>query len=163
MKIVTKRSKERDPDDSLFGLLTAYKANSSYVRVLLNDKSKKIIFQMTDNPRFFPSLDSVELEDFRLITRSEMNVNRLFIKYLSPLHIIQFAGENINVKLTPKSVKITNRLLEKEGKYFQIEIPQRYLSSLVLSIRKLVTLTPQKKYEIIEKYLANTTKPEAQE
>jgi hypothetical protein len=163
MKIATKKSKERDPDDSLFGLLTAYKANSTYVRVLLNEETKKIVFQMTDNPRFFPAAESAEWKEYRQVKRSEMNVNRLFIKYLFPEHIIDFAGPNLGLKLTPRTGKILNSLTDKANRYFQLEMPQRMLPTLVLSIRKLVSLTPQKKYEIIEKYLANTAKPEAQD
>lgn len=163
MKIATKKIKERDPDDSLFGLLTAYKANSTYVRVLLNEETKKIVFQMTDNPRFFPSTEGEAWEDFRQIKRSEMNVNRLFIKYLSPEHVIEFAGPNLGLKLTPRTGRIQNLLSDKSARCFQLEIPQRLLPSLVLSIRRLVSLTPQKKYEIIEKYLANTARPEAQD
>lgn len=163
MKIATKKIKERDPDDSLFGLLTAYKANATYVRILINEKGKRTVLQLTDNPRFFPPLNSDEWKLFRQIKRSEMNVNRLFIKYLSPEHIVDFAGQNLGLKLTPRTGKILNRLQEKDNHYFQLEMPQRMLSSLVMAIRKLISLTPQKKYEIIEKYLANTTKPEAQD
>lgn len=163
MKIATKKIKERDPDDSLFGLLTAYKTNSTYVRVLLNEETKKIVFQMTDNPRFFPPTEGEEWEDFRPIKRSEMNVNRLFIKYLSPEHVVDFAGPSLGLKLTPRTGRIQNRLSDKSARCFQLEIPQRFLPALVLSIRRLVSLTPQKKYEIIEKYLANTARPEAQD
>ena len=163
MKIATKKIKERDPDDSLFGLLTAYKTNSTYVRVLLNEETKKIVFQMTDNPRFFPSTQGEAWEDFRPIKRSEMNVNRLFIKYLSPEHVVDFAGPSLGLKLTPRTGRIQNLLADRSVRCFQLEIPQRLLPALVLSIRRLVSLTPQKKYEIIEKYLANTARPEAQD
>ena len=163
MKIATKKIKERDPDDSLFGLLTAYKVNSTYVRVLINEETRKIAFQMTSNPRYFPAVSGKEWEDYRQVKRSEMNINRLFIKYLSPEHIVDFAGPNLGLKLTPRTGKICNLLAEKGSRYFQLEMPQRMLPSLVLSIRKFVSLTPQKKYEIIEKYLANTAKPEAQD
>ena len=163
MKIATKKIKERDPDDSLFGLLTAYKVNATYVRVLINEKTKKIVFQMTANPRFFPAMNGEEWEDYRQVKRSEMNINRLFIKYLSPEHVVDFAGPNLGLKLTPRTGKIRNLLGEKGSRYFQLEMPQRMLSSLVLAIRRFTSLTPQKKYEIIEKYLANTAKPEAQD
>jgi hypothetical protein len=163
MKIATKKVKERDPDDSLFGLLTAYKANASYVRILVNEKAKKIILYLTDNPKYFPQSDGEEFGGFRLISRSEMNINRLFIKYLSPEHIIDFSGQHLGLKLTPRTGRIHNFLADKGKRYFQLEMSQRMLPSVVLMLRKLVSLTPQKKYEIIEKYLANTAKPETQE
>ena len=141
-----------------------YRADETLVAQVAGiEEAKKIVFQMTDNPRFFPPTEGEEWEDFRPIKRSEMNVNRLFIKYLSPEHVVDFAGPSLGLKLTPRTGRIQNRLSDKSARCFQLEIPQRFLPALVLSIRRLVSLTPQKKYEIIEKYLANTARPEAQD
>lgn len=38
-------------DDSLFGLLASYKANSTYVRVIAYEDEQRIEVQITDNPR----------------------------------------------------------------------------------------------------------------
>ena len=159
MKILPKKKREREPDDSLFGLLAAYKVNSTYVRIIVSEEQKKAVFQMTDNPRYFPEIPDA----YRQLKRSEMNINKLFVKYLLPEHVLEYAGENMGMKLTVRTGKIGNYLADKEKRYFQLEMPLRYLSSIVPAVKKLVTLTPQKKYEIVEKYLANTSKPEMQE
>ena len=161
MKIITKKVKEREPDDSLFGLLAAYKANSTYIRVLVNEEQKSALFQMTDNPRFFPALG--QYEGFRQVSRSDMNVTRLFVKYLSPEHILDAMGETMGLKLTPKTGKVMNNLSYDYRRIFQLELPARFLPSLVTVVRKIVAMPPQKKYEIIEKYLANAAKPEMQD
>lgn len=131
------------------------------MRILVSEELKKAVFQMTDNPRYFPAIP--EEGGFRQLKRSEMNINKLFIKYLLPEHVLEYAGENMGLKLTMRTGKMENFLADRQKRYFQLELPLRLLSSIVPSVKKLVTLTPQKKYEIVEKYLANTSKPEMQE
>ena len=46
MKITAKKIREREPDDSLFGLLAAYKSVNTYLRVMINEKKKQIIFMI---------------------------------------------------------------------------------------------------------------------
>ncbi|HEY1405531.1 MAG TPA: hypothetical protein VF857_02880, partial [Spirochaetota bacterium] len=89
MKITSKKVREREPDDSLFGLLAAYKASNTYFRIMVNEKRKQAIFQMTDNPRYFLTIEGNEkLEGFHALKRSEMSITKLSVKYLSPEHVL---------------------------------------------------------------------------
>lgn len=163
MKIASKKVREREPDDSLFGLLAAYKAVNTYLRVMVNEKKKQIIFMMTANPKYFPVIDgNADLEGFRMLKRAELNITKLSVKYLAPQHILEYAGDTIGLKLTTRSGRIVNSLRES-GKLFLLETSMSQLSTLAATIKKIVALSPQKKYEIIEKYMVSTTKTEIEE
>jgi hypothetical protein len=166
MKVATKKIKERETDDSLFGLLAAYKTYNTYFRVFINEEKKQISFQMTDNPKYFVPVvaeDESERDDkFRMLKRSEMNLLKLCVKYLSPNHVLEFSGDSLGVKVTARNVRVANKL-DSGARLFRIDAPVSQLAPLVSSLKKIIMLTPQKKYEIIEKYLANATKTEVEE
>jgi hypothetical protein len=163
MKSSAQKTREKDQDDSLFGLLSAYKSFNTYIRILVNDEKKQVIFQMTDNPRHFQKPDEPEGSgSFRILKRSEMNITKLSIKYLAPSHILDFLGDSMGLRLTQRSIKVVNQLNGSERCY-RLEVRVSQLQGLIQSVRKIVTLTPPKKYEIIEKYIANTTRPDVQE
>jgi hypothetical protein len=163
MKITAKKTRDREPDDSLFGLLAAYKVINTYLRVFVNEKKKQITFMMTANPKFFPHTEgSADLEGFRVLKRSELNVTKLSVKYLAPEHILEYTGDTIGLKLTTRNGKIHNRLKDSD-KLFTLETSLSQLPALALTIKKIVALSPQKKYEIIERYMVSATKTDVEE
>jgi hypothetical protein len=162
MKITPKKIRERETDDSLFGLLSAYKPVNTYFRMFLNESKKQILFEMTDNPKYFSLLEDDLLKGFRMFRRSEMGFNKLSVKYLSPEHILGYFGENLSVKIPRRGGKIVNRLKESERLYL-LETSLAQSSSLLAVIKKILLLSPQKKYEIIEKYLSSTMRPDIEE
>jgi hypothetical protein len=163
MKFSSKKPVEKKPDDSLFGLLAAYKANNTYFRILINEEKKVVLLSITDNPKYFPVVSGNETyEGFRLMKRSEMSLIKHSVKYLSPMHIIAFYGDSLGLKITSRTGKITNDL-DNAKRIYHLEAKLSQCPNIVQAVKKIIHLTPQKKYEIIEKYLANSMKSEVQE
>ena len=153
MKVTKKKHREdrRDEDDSLFGLLSSYKTLVTYIRVLISDEDNKIVVQITDNPKTF-SYISERYENFREMRRLEIGTNKLSVKYLSPEYLIKYMGPMLGMKLDSKKVTIINNL-DKDG-YFVLEMSLKFLPVVLQNIKRIINLTPQKKYEILEKCLA---------
>jgi hypothetical protein len=163
MKFSSKKPREKNPDDSLFGLLAAYKANNTYFRIIVNEEKKIALFSMTDNPKYFPVLSGNEaFEGYRLMKRSELNLMKHSVKYLSPQHIVRFYGDTLGLKITTRNGKISNNL-DNAKRIYSLEVKLSQCQNIVQMVKKIIQLTPQKKYEIIERYLANTMKSEVQE
>lgn len=155
MKIILKKRKEnKDVDDTLFGLLSLYKKYSTYFRILVNEEKKRFVLIVVDNPKKWQKISEEVYSDFRMLKRVEMNCNTLFVKYLLPEHILANSGHTLGLKLPTRRVVIENKLGKKDEGYFLIEASMRYLANAVYSVKKIITYTPQKKYEIIEKYYA---------
>ncbi len=153
MKVSKKKHREdrREEDDSLFGLLSSYKTLVTYIRVLISDEDNKVVVQITDNPKTF-SYISERYENFREMRRLEIGTNKLSIKYLSPEYLIKYMGPMLGMKLDSKKVTVINNL-DKDG-YFVLEISLKFLPVVLQNIKRIINLTPQKKYEILEKCLA---------
>jgi hypothetical protein len=153
MKITKKKHREdrRDEDDSLFGLLSSYKTLVTYIRVLISDEDNKVVVQITDNPKTFSYIGE-RYENFREMRRLEIGTNKLSIKYLSPEYLIKYMGPMLGMKLDSKKVTVINNL-DKDG-YFVLEISLKFLPVVLQNIKRIINLTPQKKYEILEKCLA---------
>jgi hypothetical protein len=156
MKVIIKSKELVEKDDSLFGLLSQHKQNISYLRILINEAEKLISLQITDNPRNWRNLPDDKYSEFKMLKRNEVGVTKLSIKYISPGNIISHFGPTIGVKFPNGKAEIDNQLSEKN--YFTLDCSSKYLESIVLNMRKMINMTPQKKYEIIETYLsANPT------
>lgn len=143
--------KKRD-DDSLFGLLSSYKASNTYFRVLVSESKNSIIIQITDNPKKWPLLKDERFNDYTVLKRADLDLNKLFVKYLSPSHLIDQIGQNLGLKVPEDRAVVSNRL-DTEG-YFSFETSLEYRKELIQNLSKLINLSPQKKYEILEKSLS---------
>jgi len=137
-------------DDTLFGLLSAYKSYNTYIRILVAEEKKRILVQLTSNPKYWLTLKKDDYEGYRKLRRLEIGVNTLFIKYIEPQHIIKGKGEMLGIKIPLNSVIVRDML--KEKKMFEIELPLRYSLRVFEAIKKIIKLKPQKKYELLEKY-----------
>ena len=84
--------------------------------------------------------------------RLEIGTNKLSVKYLSPEYLIKYMGPMLGMKLDSKKVTVINNL-DKDG-YFILEISLKFLPVVLQNIKRIINLTPQKKYEILEKCLA---------
>jgi hypothetical protein len=162
MKSSPRKHRDREADDSLFGLLSAYKSVNTYFRVFSNQEKKLILLQMTDNPRHFLLPSDALLSGFKLLRRSEIGAIKLSAKYLSPLHIIEHFGETLGIKIPQRGGKITNNL-KNEKILYQLETSLAQKPALIAIVRKILLLSPQKKYEIIEKFLSSAMKTEIEE
>jgi hypothetical protein len=149
------KSIKKKEDDSLYGLLSSYKSSNTYFRVLVNKIQNKIIVQITDNPKKWPGLKDENYNNYSILKRSDLNLNKFFVKYLSPVHLVDQTGQTLGMKLPEGEVIVTN-LLDVDG-YFSLETKYKHLEEVIQNINKLINLSPQKKYEILEKSLSQET------
>ncbi|MBP8081808.1 MAG: hypothetical protein KAZ87_01270 [Spirochaetes bacterium] len=156
MKVIIKSKDTVEKDDSLFGLLSQHKKNISYLRIMINEEEKLISLQITDNPKNWLNLPAEKYSGFKMLKRNEIGVTKFSIKYITPGIIIAHFGQTIGVKFPNGKAEIDNQLSAKS--FFTLDCSSKYLESIVLNMRKMINMTPQKKYEIIETYLsANPT------
>ena len=154
MRAASKKDRiiKRKEDDSLFGLLSSYKTCNTYFRVLISEGKKRIIIQITDNPKKWPALKDEKFNDYTILKRADLGLNKIFINYLSPTHLVDQVGQTLGMKLPEDKVIVANNL-DTEG-YFSFETSIEYKEVVIQNINKLVNLSPQKKYEILEKSLS---------
>jgi hypothetical protein len=138
-------------DDTLFGLLSIYKIFNTYFRIWLNEKSDILILEITGNPKKWPKIENDKYKDFRLLKRSDLGMIKLSVKYISPEHLINQLGSLLGLKIPDDEIIISNNL-STEG-FYSIELKSKYLPEIVLTIEKIINLTPTKKYELLEKSL----------
>jgi len=158
MKTPFKKEKgnKRIKDDTLWGLLSPYKANHTYFRILICEGNDSIVVQITGNPKNWQDKTLEErYKDCRQLKRSEIDTLKLSTKYLLPEHLIKQIGPALGMKLPADEVTIIDNI-DKEG-CFIIETSLKFMPDVVQNIKKIINLSPQKKYELLEKYLAENT------
>lgn len=143
---------KRADDDSLFGLLSSYKSYNTYISLYVSDKDESILLFITDNPKKWSLLSDERYKDYRPLKRLEIGITKLSIKYLLPEHLIKSIGPMLGMKLPSNRVRVVNNI-DRDG-YFILECPRKYLQEVVHNIRRIINMPPQKKYEILEKCLA---------
>lgn len=143
-------------DDSLFGLLASYKIFNTYFKLLISPGNDRIVLIAAENPKNWNGISKDRYKDYAPVRRLEIGTNRLFIKYLTPQHLILYFGSILGSKLPTNKVIIINNL-DNDG-YFILETSAKFKHLIFQSIRKLINLSPQKKYEILEKYFAESVK-----
>lgn len=136
-------------DDSLFGLLSSYKQFNTYIRVMTDDESGNIAVVLTANPKFWQNLPAEEYSAYRNMKRLEIGVEKLSVKYLLPQHLVKTLGPAAGISLSSDKYILENSLAEKG--YYVIKIHQKYMVKILSGVKKMVNLSPQKKYEILEK------------
>lgn len=139
-------------DDSLFGLLLSYKHYNTYVRVFLNDADSTVAVILTGNPRSWENLPPEIKESYRSMRRLEINTGKMFIKYILPEHLIKTAGVSAGINLPADKLEVENRL--DDLGYYILKASTRYLNRILSGVKKLLNLSPQKKYEILEKCIS---------
>ena len=149
--IKDKKDIKKTEDDTLFGLLSMYKVYNTYFRILI-DENNNIALQITDNPKKWPNIKNGRYKGYRMLKKSEIGIIKLFVKYISPVHLIDQLGPLLGVKLQEDEVFIFNNL-ENNG-YYSLETKSEYLQYIISAIVKIIDLTPQKKYELLEKCLS---------
>ena len=139
-------------DDSLFGLLLSYKHNYTYVRVFINEADTSVAVVLTGNPKSWDYLPPEISVLYRSMKRLEINTDKMFIKYILPEHLIKTAGVSAGINLSADKIEVENRLDDKG--YYLIKTSTRYLNRVLNGVKKLLNLSPQKKYEILEKCIS---------
>jgi len=149
-RILGKKDRQKK-DDTLFGLLSIYKSFGTYFRLLISEEDKFISVQMTDNPKNWPDLSDERYINARVLRRLEIGCSKLVIKYIKPVHIIKVKGTFLGIKLSAKTTKIIDHLEDKG--YFILETSIKQQKKIIEGVNKILNLSSQKKYEILEKCL----------
>jgi len=157
MKIPVKKSQEarRGDDDSLFGLLSSYKSYNTYVSLFFSEDEDSVIVFLTDNPKKWSMMTDAKYSSFRPLSRLKAGLPRLSVKYMLPEHLVKSIGPMLGMKLPTNRVAIINNI-DSDG-YFILETSAKFLPEVLQNVRKIVTMPPQKKYEMLEKCLAKNT------
>ncbi len=144
--------KKTKKDDSLFGLLSAYKSQVTFFRVL--ESENKVVLQLSDNPGKWPDLSEGKWEGYQQLRRLELDIDKLSMKYIYPEHLVKIIGPLLGIKVPLDKVGIENNL--SDDGVFSLYFQLKYKRKVLLGVKKLVALTPQKKYEILEKCIVDT-------
>jgi len=139
-------------DDSLYGLLLSYKSNNTYIKVLVSEKGGSIAVLLTDNPRRWNPIIFERYKEYKELRRLEIKAEKLSLKYLNPYHIVSILGASLGIKVPVDKIFIINKI-DNDG-YYIFETSLKYKQRVLISIRRILNLSPQKKYEILEKCLA---------
>lgn len=148
----SKKRRTEQKDDSLFGLLSMYKAYNTYIRVLVSEDDNLISVQLTDNPSNWHKIPDERYENYRPLSRLELGSDKLSIKYITPEYIVDNLGIYLNMKIPPEDALVSD-WLDPDG-LFLIDISLRHRKKVITSINKILSMSPQKKYEMIEKSIA---------
>lgn len=148
------QSKERidnikSDDDTLFGLLSISKIYNTYFRILINEENTNLLLQLTGNPKKWPKISEERYKGFRTLKRSELGMIKLSVKYLSPEHLIEQLGSMLGIKAPENEISISNNL-DIDG-FYSLELKSKYLPDIISAIQKIIDLSPEKKYELLEK------------
>ena len=139
-------------DDSLFGLLLSYKHYNTYVRVFVNNVDASVAVVLTGNRKSWTNLPPEMKEAYISMKRLEIGAEKMFIKYILPEHLIKTAGVSAGINLPADKIEVNN-MLDLQG-YYLIKTSTRYLNRVLSGVKKLLNLTSQKKYEILEKCIS---------
>jgi len=135
-------------DDSLFGLLLSYKSYNTYLRLMVNEATSELSIVITGNPANWKNIPADRFAGFRQLKRLEIGTDRLFTKYILPGHLIKVYGPGAGIKIAADKMRIDNML--EDGGYYIISTSYRYCSKVFSWVKKIVGLSPQRKYEIHE-------------
>lgn len=152
MKPTLKKNATRVKDDSLYGLLSSYKSSYTYIRVLVSEEDDSVILQLTGNPKNFNALIPEKLKNYRVLRRLEIGAPKKFLKYVVPESLITVLGPMLELNIPPEKVVITDSM-KKDGIY-AVETTLKYRLKVIQGARKILNMSPQKRYEVIEKYLS---------
>lgn len=143
----------KEENENLSGLLSSYKKYNCYLRIMYNEELKRVSLQMTENPKYWKNIPEEKYSDYTRMKRVKLQVRTLSVKYIAPEHIVNYLGPTLGIDMALRNVDI-NDYLESEEKYFAIDTPQKYLSEMIVTLKKIINLTPQLKYEMIVKYFS---------
>jgi membrane-bound lytic murein transglycosylase MltF len=153
MKLNMKKYANLKQDDTLYGLLAAHKLSNTYIRIFDSEQENKIIIELCDNPKKWEDIKKAFPlgENFKSLSRLQMGVSKMVIKYLTPEQILSSMLSILKVEKLKFKITINDKI-SSDG-YCIIEIISKQKEKLLGAIAKLINVSPQKKIEIIEKNL----------
>ena len=151
MRILSKKL-NGNRDDSLYGLLSSYKSSTTYIRVLVSDVKNSIAVLMADNPKRFFGVPDDRFKDYRPLRRLEMGISKISLKYVTPENLSVVLGPLLGINIPQERVDVTD-MLKRDG-YYIIETSLRFRQKVLQGVKKMINMSPQKKYELLEKYFS---------
>ena len=142
----------RAKDDTLFGLLSSYKASHTYLRILESRDDDSIVLQVTGNPGNYSRAGDDAYKGYRILRRLEIGVPKISLKYIAPESLVAVLGPLLELNIPVEKAVIIDRL-KKDGIY-SIETSLRYRAKMLQGAKKLLGMSPQKRYELLEKHLS---------
>jgi hypothetical protein len=139
-------------DDSLYGLLSSYKSNTTYIRVLVSDEKNSIAVLLADNPKKFFTLPDDTFKNYRPLRRLEMGVAKVSLKYVTPENLTVVLGPLLGMNIPQERVDVTS-MLKRDG-YHIIETSLKFKLKVLQGVKKMINMSPQKKYELLEKFFS---------
>lgn len=153
MLTMRKYSNLKQNDDTLYGLLSAYKSLNTYIRVFSSDKENKIVIELCDNPKKWEEIRKAFPlgEDFKSVSKLQLGISKIIIKYLTPEQILNLMLDILKLEKIKLKITVNNKILSDN--YCIITIASKQKDKLFGAIAKLINVSSQKKIEIIEKNL----------
>ena len=108
--------------------------------------------QLTDNPGNFNRAQQEKFKDYRILRRLEIGIPKMSLKYITPECIVSVLGPMVEINIPYEKVVIVDGL-HKDGIY-TIETSLKYKTKILQGVKKLLGMSPQKRYELLEKYLS---------
>ncbi len=152
MKVSTKKGIV-EKDDTLYGLLLPYKVNNTYFKILECEVDGKVVLQIASNPAYWNDIKDDSYEKYKILRRLDVDYFKLSVKFINPLHIITVLGPLLGIKVLPGEFEIVNNLDKQARGYYIVEFHSKHRLKVLQKIKKILKLTPQKKYEMLEKYM----------
>ncbi len=143
----------RNKDDSLYGLLSWYKSNYTYLRILISEEDDSVSIQLADNPKRFNDIPRERYRGYRALRRLEMGVPKISLKYLTPKILIAVLGPVLGINIPREKVVFVDNIIGNG--YYSMETSLKYKTRVLQGVKKIINMSPQKRYEILEKYLAD--------
>lgn len=156
-----KNKKIVSDNENLFGLLISYKTFYTYFKIIESKSENIIAIMLSDNPKKWEKIYNEKYKKYREFRRIELGIDKRSLKYLLPGHIVNNIGNMLGIDVPKNKVKIFNKL-NNEG-YYILEISIKEKQKVFYGIRQLLSLKPQKRYEILEKSLLGTNQEEKDE
>ena len=139
---------KKTSNETFFGLLQAYKSNTTYIRILESSENDCISVQISDNPGKWKNITEEKYKSFRALSRMEMGVAKLLIKFLTPAQLIEIRGPLFGIRVPIKECNIFANVNDED--IYIIETTLYHKERILNGIKNLLALSPQKKLEIIE-------------
>src|SRR5208283_2875359 len=111
-------------DDSLYGLLSSYKSNSTYIRVLVSDEKNSIAMLLADNPKKFFAVPSEKFNNYRPLRRLEIGVANVLHKTVTTENLLAVMGPLMGINIPQEKVDVT-QMLQVDG-YYIIETSLKF-------------------------------------
>lgn len=142
------KNKKKLPEEALSELLSAYKFNNTYIRVLESKEDQRIAVQVTDNPAKWLSNEDEDYFRYRILRRLEIGCDKLSISCINHQQLLLIQGPLLGIRIPVKQTKIIEADMNNGIHIFETSL--EYRDKILKGLRRLLKMSPQLKADIIE-------------